>query len=162
MAQAQQLVALGAQRQRLRGMVVGDQQVAAALGQAQYRIVHVERDQPRLDIGKATAQRHQPVRKKGEGQRMRDRKLDHVLAAHTLRSHQVAGDLQRAQDVERLGVQRLTSGGQTRGVGRAVNQVDAGPGFQRLDAPRKGRLGDVAQLRRAGEAARLGEADKVL
>ena len=142
----QHLVAVGAELQRLRRVVVGDQQVAAALGEPQHRIMHIERDQSRLDAAEAASQGHQPVREKGEGQRVRDGELDHVLPAGAVRSHQVARRLQRHQDLQRLGMQGFAGRRQPRGVVGAVDQVDAGPGFQCLDASRKRRLGDVPQL----------------
>lgn len=97
-----------------------------------------------------------------DGSAVADRSIDHVLPAGPVRAHQVARRLQRHQDLQRLRVQGLPGWRQPRRVGRAVDQVDAGPGLQRLDAARKRRLGDVAQLRRAREAARLGQADEIL
>ena len=60
LAEAQHLVALGRQRQRLRRVVVGEQQVAAAFGQPHHRVVHVERDQPALQRAEALAQVRSP------------------------------------------------------------------------------------------------------
>ena len=87
------------------------------------------------------------MRKEGEGQRVRHRELDHVLPCHLVAAHEVARGLQRIQDLQRLGVEGFAGGREARGVGRAVHQVDAGPGFQALDAAAEGRLRDMAQLR---------------
>ena len=43
----------------------------------------------------------------------------------------------------------------------ALHQRRAGPGLQRADAPAESRVGDMAQFRRTGEAARLGQEQKV-
>jgi hypothetical protein len=64
-------------------------------------------------------------------------------------AHQVARRLQLAEDLQRLFAQGLAGLRQARGVGRPVDEVDAGPGLQRLDAARERRLRDMAQLRRA-------------
>jgi hypothetical protein len=77
-------------------------------------------------------------------------------------SQHVARGLQVGQQLGGLRQQGLSGGRQARRVGAAVDQVDAGPGLQRLDAAAEGRLRDVPQLRRAREAARLGQADEVL
>ena len=74
------LVAVGSELQRLRGMVVRDQQVAAALGQLHHRVVHVERDEPALDAAEALAHAHQPVREEAERERVREREGDRVVA----------------------------------------------------------------------------------
>ena len=55
--QAHHFIAVGIELVGLGGVVVGDQQVATALDQAQHRIVYVQRDQPALDGPEARAQR---------------------------------------------------------------------------------------------------------
>ncbi len=56
MAEAQHLVAVGAQLQWPRRMVIGDEQVTTAFGQLHHRVVHVQRDEPALDRADALAQ----------------------------------------------------------------------------------------------------------
>jgi hypothetical protein len=91
-------------------VVVGDEQVAAAFGQAQRGVVHVQRDEPALQAVELLLQLHQPVREEGEGQGVRHRELDHVLPGHLVAAHHVAGGLQRAQHLQRLGVEGLARG----------------------------------------------------
>ena len=95
-AEAQHFVALGVQLQRLRRVVVGDQQVAAALGQLHHRVVDVERDEPALDGAEAAAQVHHPMREEAERERVRHRELDHVLPGDLVAAHHVASCLQVA------------------------------------------------------------------
>ncbi len=161
LAQGHHLVALGIELERLRRMVVGDQHVAAALHQPHHRVVHVQRDQAALERAEVLAQAGHPGRKEGEGQRVRHGELDHVAAGAGVRAHHRAGVLQRLQHLQRLVVQGEARGREAGGVGAAVHQIGAGPGLQGLDAARKRRLRHVPQLRRAAEAARLGQTDEV-
>ena len=57
LAQAHHFVVLAIQLERLRRVVVGQQQVATAFDQTQHRIVHIERDQAALDRPEGFAQR---------------------------------------------------------------------------------------------------------
>jgi hypothetical protein len=142
-------------------MVVGNEQIAAALDQPEHGIVHIERDQPALDGAKRGAQIADPGRKKRKGQGVRHGKLDHVLGASHVATQHGAGVLQALEHLKCLRVQGLAGRGQTRGIGAAIDQVGAGPGFERLDAPRKRRLRDMAQLGRAAKASGLGQADEI-
>jgi hypothetical protein len=65
---------------------------------------------------------------------MRHGELDHVLAGHLVAVHHVARGLQCAEDLERLRTEGLAGRREACGVRRPVDQVDAGPGFERLDA----------------------------
>jgi hypothetical protein len=91
-------------------VVIGQQQIAAAFGQVHHRVVHVERDQAALQGREALAQVHHPVREERERERMRNCELDDVGAGRGMAAHHVAGRLQRADDLERLRMQRLAGG----------------------------------------------------
>ena len=160
-AQAHHLVALGVQLERLRGVVVGNHQVATALHQPHHGVVHVERNQSALERAKVLAQAGHPGGKEREGQRVGHGKLDKVVANGGVRAQHGARALQRLQHVLRLVAQRLARSGQARRVAAAVHQIGAGPGLERLDAPRKRRLRHMAQLRRATETMGLGQRNKI-
>ena len=162
LAQAHHLVALGIQLDRLRGMVVGNQQVAAPLDQAHHGIVHVQRDQAALEWAELRVQLRHPRGEERERQRVRHSEGHHVLARAGVRAQHGARVVQALQHLQSLVVQRLAGGGQPRGVGAAIDQIGPRPCLQRLDAPRKRRLRHMAQLRRAAETARFRQADKVL
>ena len=141
--------------------MVGDEQVAAALHQAHHGIVHVQRNQPALERAELVGQAGHPGREEGERQRVRHGELDHVLARAGVCAQHGAGVLQRLQHFQRLVVQGFASGRETGGVGAAVHQIGARPGFERLDAPREGGLGHMPQLGGAAEAARFRKTDKI-
>jgi hypothetical protein len=103
LAQAHHLVLVGVQLQRLRGVVVGDQQVAAAFHQPQHRVVHVERDEPALDRPELLAQAGHPRGEEGEGQRVRHGELDHVLPRRRMAAQHGARALQRLQHLDATG-----------------------------------------------------------
>ena len=138
-------------------MVVGHQQIATAFDQPHHRIVDVQCNQTALERSETLAHARDPFREKGEGQRMRHRELDHVLAGSAVRAQHGAGAVQRLQHLERLLVQRAACGRQARRVRAAIDQIGPGPGLQSLDAARKRRLRHMAQLGRTAEAARLGQ-----
>jgi hypothetical protein len=80
LAQLDHFVAVGVQLNRLRRVVVRDQHIATALDEVQHRVMHIERDQAAFDRPKLLAQARHPGREKGERQRVRDGKGNHVLA----------------------------------------------------------------------------------
>jgi len=73
----------------------------------------------------------------------------------------VARRLQVAEQVDGLAQQGFAGRGQPRRIGRTVDQIDARPRLQCLDAAGERRLRDMPQLGRAGEAARLRQAHEV-
>ena len=98
--QREHLVAARVELKGLRVMVVGDQQVAAALDQAQHGVMHIQRDQPAFEGPEFFAQAADPGRKKGKGQRVRHRELDHVLADRCVAAQHGARRLQALQHVQ--------------------------------------------------------------
>lgn len=101
------------------------------------------------------------IRKKCTYPRLLDDKLHGVLVRIVVAAQRSARVMQGFQQLHRLGVERCTSLCQACRVGAAVYQIDPRPGLERLDAARKCRLGDVAQLGRAAETAGFGQRNKV-
>ena len=138
-------------------MVVGNEHIAIAFGQAGNSVVHIERDQAAFDGPEVLAQARDPGRKESKGQRVRHRKLHHVLPRRGMAAQHGARGLQGLQHFKRLLVERGARSGQARGIRAAVHQVHPRPGFERLDAARKRGLCDVAQLGGAAETAGFSE-----
>ena len=139
MAQRHHLEAIRVELQRLRLVVIGDEQVAAALDQPHRRVVNVQCDQAALDWAEFVAQARNPCGKEGERQGVRHREFDDVLAGRRVAAQHGPGVLQRLQHLH----------------------VGAGPGFQGLDAARERRLRHMAQLGRPAETAGLGQAHEI-
>ena len=129
MAQADHVKTLGAQLVGLRGVVVSDQHIAAAFNQASYGVVHIERNQAAFEGAKVVTQGRHPGRKEGKCQGVRHRKLHHVLARCRVAAQHGARGVQGLQHFERLLVECGARSSQARGVGTAVHQIHAGPGF---------------------------------
>ena len=123
--------------------------------------MHIEGNQAAFDGAKLLTQGRDPGRKEGKRERMRHGKLNHILPRRRVPPQHGAGTLQRLQHLQRLVIQRDARRRQARRVAAAVYQVGAGPGLKGLNAARKSRLGDVAQLRRAAETARFSQRHKV-
>ncbi len=84
------------------------------------------------------------MREEAEGQRVRDGELDHVLPRRLVAAQHVARRLQRCRAGRAAWPSSdLAGGGEPRRIGRAVDQIDARPGLERLDAARERGLRDM-------------------
>ncbi len=162
-----ELVAGLVQPHRQVGRAVAQQKIGIALGKHRHRIVHGEGRQPRT---KARGHRIVPQRLAQPGQPRRHQRARQRLAGG---DHHGAGIdtvgrpqrqprfLQRMQRRLRRLQELPTLGGQPDRKHAAIDQRRAGPHFDRLHAAAERRWGDVAQFGGAGEAAGLGQTDKV-
>ena len=142
-------------------MVIAEQQIAVAFDQTHHRIMHVGRDQFRLDAAQFFLQHVEPGRKKRERERVRRGEQNGVGR----RALQTAGDGAcingLAHDFGGAFAELLPGFGELGRITGAVNQLRAEPLLQRANAPRKRRLRDVAQLGCPRKAAGLGQLQKV-
>ena len=150
------------QLQRRIRVVVGEDQVAAALAQRMHRLTDVGGHQPGIERQALAAQAGNPFGKETQGQRMRGGNLQH-LALLAFEVVQVAHHLaQLLAEVARGDQKQLPGLGQLHRRMAAVDQGQAEGRFQAADAPAERRLGNVALLRRLGKAAGGGQSDEVL
>ena len=160
-AQGQHVVARRVEQHRLVRVVVAQQHVAAAAFQRHHRIVHIAGGQPGAEFAAAALDLGQPLGKEGQRQIMRHGDVQRVWRGGLLAAQQGAGVVELGDDFQRLAMKQLAGRGQPGGVGGAVDQVHAQPAFQRADAAGERRLGDMAQLGRAGKTMGFGQTDEV-
>ncbi|GAA0602339.1 hypothetical protein GCM10009416_45220 [Craurococcus roseus] len=121
--------------------------------------VGYELDGPEPQAG---LQRAQPSREEREGQGVRRREAQRGRRLLLRRARLFPRPREPAQDVLGRRVEPPPGLGQRGGVRAAVDQRDAGPAFERADAPAEGGLRNVALLGRAGEAPGRREHQEVL
>ena len=150
------------QRHHQRGVVVQDGKVGQAVLQVMHRIRQRTGGDAQLAIGQIGLQPHQPVGHDGARQGAAGAQR-HGAALAACNGHEFVVRLREVARHLQRGVQkRLARSRELDGAGLSLDQRRARPGLQRANAAPKGRVGDMAQLGRAGEAALLRQRHEVL